>query len=64
MTISQDLFLSILSMDAYNEGYAVGVQLPDVQNANGERCTLKLGWGPTRFPVSTSELPWLLPRPN
>src|SRR3954453_288728 len=27
MTISKDLFLSILSMDAYNRGYAPGINL-------------------------------------
>ncbi len=25
MTISKDLFLSILSMDAYNRGYSLGI---------------------------------------
>jgi len=28
MTISKDLFLAILSMDAYNRGYALGINLP------------------------------------
>jgi hypothetical protein len=28
MAISKDLFLAILSMDAYNEGYGAGLKLP------------------------------------
>jgi hypothetical protein len=30
MTLSRDLFLSILSMDSYNRGYGVGVVLPRI----------------------------------
>jgi hypothetical protein len=31
MTISKDLFLAILSMDAYNRGFNAGIDLPDAQ---------------------------------
>jgi hypothetical protein len=31
MTSSKDLFLAILSMDANNEGYGAGVQLPGTE---------------------------------
>ena len=35
MTISKDLFLSILSMDAYNRGYSPGIAEIDGPEAGG-----------------------------
>jgi len=32
--------------------------------AKGYGCTLKLAWASTQFPVSATDLPWLLPRLN
>ena len=39
MPISKDLFLALLSMDAYNEGYGAGLEFPDVA-ADGTRSTI------------------------
>ena len=36
MAISKDLFLAILSMDAYNEGYGAGLQIAEAPNGTAE----------------------------
>ena len=41
MTISKDLFLALLSMDAYNRGYGAGVDLG--QNSDESNGSIALG---------------------
>lgn len=44
MTLSRELMLAILSMDSYNRGYGVGVNLPGSSNRIG-RAIIRQFWG-------------------
>ena len=48
MAISKDLFLAILSMDAYNEGYGAGLQIAEAPNGTlktlGDAVVLEPVW--------------------